>query len=163
MKIMKNYAIALLTWVLIAGGCRQDDPQQPPCDSTPVTTTAPAAEIASLQQYLTANNVTATADPRGFFYVIQSPGSGTKPTVCDNVTVNYSGRLTNGTTFDSGNGVDFPLSNLILGWQEGIPLIAPGGRITLYLPPSLAYGSRAAGSIPANSNLIFDIDLVRVN
>ena len=68
-----------------------------------------------------------------------------------------------GSTFDSGNGVEFPLSNLITGWQEGIPLLSPGGKITLYLPPSLAYGTNASGSIPRNSNLIFTIDLIKVN
>jgi len=78
------------------------------------------------------------------------------------VVVNYVGKLTNGTIFDSGNNVSFSLGGLITGWQEGIPLIAPGGSITLYLPPSLAYGSRATGSIPANSNLIFKIDLKSV-
>ena len=65
--------------------------------------------------------------------------------------------------FDSGNNVQFNLSGLIIGWQEGIPLIAPGGSITLYLPPSLAYGSTAVGSIPANSILVFTIDLLAVN
>ena len=86
-----------------------------------------------------------------------------KPTVSSNVTVNYTGKLTNGNTFDSGKGVSFGLNQLITGWQYGIPLIAPGGSITLYLPPSLAYGSRATVDIPANSVLIFTIDLVRVN
>ncbi|HAD33478.1 MAG TPA: FKBP-type peptidylprolyl isomerase, partial [Chitinophagaceae bacterium] len=58
------------------------------------------------------------------------------------------------------NGVSFGLDGLIVGWQEGIPLIGAGGKIKLYLPPSLAYGSNANGNIPANSSLIFDIDLL---
>ena len=65
--------------------------------------------------------------------------------------------------FDSGNGVSFGLNQLIVGWQEGIPLIAPGGSITLYLPPSLAYGAQAQQGIPANSILVFQIDLIRIN
>ncbi len=162
---MKKFMIALVAWALLAGSCQETDQNQTqtPCSPAAVTTTAPAAEVTALKQYLDANGITATADSRGFYYTIQSAGSGAKPTVCDNVTVNYSGKLTNGNTFDSGTGVSFFLNQLIVGWQEGIPLIAPGGRITLYLPPSLAYGSRAAGSIPANSNLIFQIDLVRIN
>lgn len=161
MKIsfIKTYTLALLIGSFSLGSCRQDD--QTPCN--PVTVTAPQAEVTALKQYLDAQGIAATADSRGFFYTIQSAGSGAKPTVCSTVTVNYAGRLTNGSTFDSGNGVRFPLSDLILGWQEGIPLIAPGGRITLYLPPSLAYGAQAQPGIPANSILIFTIDLVAVS
>jgi FKBP-type peptidyl-prolyl cis-trans isomerase FkpA len=55
------------------------------------------------------------------------------------------------------------LGQLIVGWQKGLPLISSGGKITLYIPPSLGYGSAAAGSIPANSILIFDIELISVS
>ena len=55
------------------------------------------------------------------------------------------------------------LSQVVVGWQQGIPLIAPGGNITLYLPPSLAYGPQAQTGIPANSILIFKIDLLGIN
>ncbi|MGV3556728.1 FKBP-type peptidyl-prolyl cis-trans isomerase [Larkinella arboricola] len=124
---------------------------------------APEAEVAILKEFIDASGISATADERGFYYTIHSPGSGPKPTVRSNVTVNYEGSLTNGKIFDSGKNISFGLYQLILGWQEGIPLIAPGGSITLYLPPSLAYGSRAQGGIPANSILIFKIDLIRIN
>ncbi len=132
-------------------------------DCPPVTVTAPPSEVAALKAYLDANSITATEDSRGFFYIIGAPGSGTHPGTCNSVTVNYTGRLTSGAVFDTNNGVNFPLANLILGWQEGIPLIGAGGSITLYLPPTLGYGSQAVGSIPANSNLIFTIDLLGVN
>ncbi|GAB3901369.1 hypothetical protein GCM10028803_25920 [Larkinella knui] len=124
---------------------------------------APEAEVAILKEFIDASGISATADDRGFYYTIQSPGEGPKPTVRSNVTVNYEGSLTNGKIFDQGKNISFGLYQLILGWQEGIPLIAPGGSITLYLPPSLAYGSRAQGGIPANSILIFKIDLIRIN
>jgi FKBP-type peptidyl-prolyl cis-trans isomerase FkpA len=74
--------------------------------------------------------------------------------------VKYTGRLTNGSVFDSSTGATFALANLITGWQQGIPYIGKGGKITLYLPPSLGYGSQASGSIPANSILIFEIELI---
>ena len=154
---MKKVLIVISLFAAITSCNKKDDTKCPE-----VTTTAPASEIATLKTYLQANNITAVEDPRGFFYTIDAPGSGTKPTACSGVTVNYVGKLTNSTTFDSGNNVSFSLGGLITGWQEGIPLIAPGGSITLYLPPSLAYGSRASGSIPANSNLIFKIDLKSV-
>jgi FKBP-type peptidyl-prolyl cis-trans isomerase FkpA len=149
---MKNLFWALLLPVLVIS-CKKDD-------SCPeVTTKAPDAEIATLRNYITSNGITATEDARGFFYKISTPGTGNKPTPCSGVSVNYTGKLTNGTQFDAGTNVSFTLSQLIIGWQEGIPLINAGGSITLYLPPSLAYGPAANGSIPANSILIFDIKL----
>ena len=162
---MKKYGFALVVWAFMAGSCQQNDqePTPAPCNLPAVTTTAPQAEVTALKQFIDSSGISATPDARGFYYSIQAPGSGSKPTLCSNVTVNYSGTLTNGTAFESANGVSFDLAGLIAGWQEGIPLIAPGGSITLYLPPSLAYGSRAQGSIPANSILIFKIDLIRAN
>lgn len=153
---MRKMFVLLLASVVMVTSCSKDDGP----DCSPVNITAPAEEVQALRDYLTTNSITATEDSRGFFYTITAAGSGAKPTVCNAVTVNYSGKLTNGTSFDAASGVSFNLSQLIVGWQEGIPLIAKGGKITLYLPPSLGYGSAAVGSIPANSILIFDIDLV---
>ena len=149
---MKNLFWALLLPLFVIS-CKKED-------SCPeVTIKAPDAEITALRTYITSNSITATEDPRGFFYTITSAGTGSKPTACLGVSVNYTGKLTNGTQFDSGTNVSFNLSQLIIGWQEGIPLINAGGAITLYLPPSLAYGPNAVGSIPANSILIFTITL----
>lgn len=159
---MKKYGFIVLVGTLLMGGCLPNA-EQTPCDPTPISIKAPQAEIVALKQFIDTSRIAATADDRGFYYTIQSPGTGSKPTICSNVTVNYTGKLTNGSTFDSGNGVTFGLNQLILGWQEGIPLVAPGGSITLYLPPSLAYGQQAQSGIPANSILIFTIDLVRIN
>jgi len=153
--MIKKLTLVLLPLIIFTT-CKKDE------NCPDVTTTAPASEIVNLKDYLDANSITATQDPRGFFYTIAAAGSGDKPTTCSGVTVNYTGKLTNGTTFDDGTNVSFYLSQLIIGWQEGIPLIAPGGTITLYLPPSLAYGSSGSGSIPPNANLIFIIDLKAV-
>ena len=152
---MKRSVLLLMT-VMLALSCKKKDscPQ--------VSITAPASEVSTLRAYLQTNNINATEDPRGFFYTIDVTGTGDKPTSCSNVTVNYVGKLTNGSTFESANNVSFNLGGLIAGWQEGIPLVAQGGTITLYLPPSLAYGSQQNGSIPPNSNLIFKIDLTAV-
>ncbi|MTI22042.1 hypothetical protein E1176_13510 [Fulvivirga sp. RKSG066] len=100
----------------------------------------------------------------GLRYVINASGEGSNPNICNSVTVNYVGKLmSNGSVFDkSSNPVTFPLSALITGWQIGIPLIASGGEVTLYIPSVYAYGSRGSGSIPPNANLIFDIDLLEV-
>jgi FKBP-type peptidyl-prolyl cis-trans isomerase len=70
----------------------------------------------------------------------------------------YVGTLLNGTKFDAST-ISYPLSQLIVGWQIAVPLIGKGGRIKVVLPSSLGYGAQAAGPIPANSPLYFDITL----
>ncbi|GAB4036108.1 FKBP-type peptidyl-prolyl cis-trans isomerase [Spirosoma gilvum] len=158
--LLKTATIGLISlWLLTS--CQSTN--NAPCESTTVTTKAPDEEIARLKQFIESSRIKATPDKRGFYYIIQKPGTGGKPTVCSNVSVNYEGHLTNGTRFDGGQDISFGLNQLILGWQEGIPLIAPGGRITLYLPPSLAYGNQEQGDIPANSILVFQIDLLSIN
>jgi FKBP-type peptidyl-prolyl cis-trans isomerase FkpA len=150
---MKNWFWALLLPVFVIS-CKKEEKSCPE-----VNIKAPEAEVAALRTYISGNSITATEDARGFFYTINTAGTGTQPTACSDVSVNYTGKLTNGTQFDSGNNVGFNLSQLIIGWQMGIPLMKTGGAITLYLPPSLAYGPNAVGSIPANSILIFTITL----
>ncbi|MEO6230989.1 MAG: FKBP-type peptidyl-prolyl cis-trans isomerase [Ferruginibacter sp.] len=138
------------------------------CGATLSTAVAPASEIAAVQAYITNNNITATQHSSGLFYSISASGTGTvAPVACSAVTVKYVGKLTNGNEFDNSNqnypnGITFALANLISGWQIGIPLIKSGGSIILYLPPSLGYGSQANPGIPANSILIFEIQLVNV-
>jgi FKBP-type peptidyl-prolyl cis-trans isomerase len=80
------------------------------------------------------------------------------------VSVNYVGKLTNDTIFDqtTTSPASFFLGQTIPGWIKGVSLIRAGGRITLFLPPSLGYGNVAIGPIPANSILIFDVDLLTV-
>jgi FKBP-type peptidyl-prolyl cis-trans isomerase FkpA len=156
-KIRKILWVGLLATAVFS--CSKDK------ECPAVTTAAPASEVASLDAYIQNNSISATKDDRGFYYNITAAGSGNKATVCSSVTVKYTGKLTNGTVFDNGGGnpQTFYLGQLILGWQEGIPLIKSGGKITLYLPPSLAYGSQAQPGIPANSILVFDIELQGVN
>lgn len=117
------------------------------------------------QEYL-AQHPKAKELPSGLIYLIEKEGSGEKVTADDTVTVNYEGKLINGTVFDSsykrGEPVTFQLKQLIPGWVEGIPLIKKGGEVTLVIPPKLGYGAQAAGSIPANSTLIFKIELLDV-
>lgn len=158
---MKWNGLLVLSWLFIASSCQKDDPAD--CNLPIPATQAPQSEVAALKQFIDTAKINATADERGFYYTIHSPGTGPKPTLCSDVTVNYTGTLTNGNTFETADDVSFNLSRLILGWQQGIPLISPGGSITLYLPPSLAYGAQAQQGIPANSILIFKIDLVSVD
>ncbi len=154
---MQKISALIFLSVLAFASCKKDNNSN--CSA--VNVTAPSSEVETLRAYISDNSISATEDPRGFFYAIHTDGSN-KPTVCNTVTVNYTGKLTDGTQFDAANNATFGLSSLIVGWQEGIPLIGTGGSITLYLPPTLGYGSAGAGTIPGNSILIFDISLTAV-
>ena len=95
-------------------------------------------------------------------------GTGATAAVGDTVTVNYVGTLTNGTKFDSsydrGQTFSFRIGTgqVIAGWEQGVPGMKVGGKRRLTIPPSLGYGNQAVGSIPANSTLLFDVDLVSI-
>lgn len=95
-------------------------------------------------------------------------GTGVTAAVGDTVTVNYIGTLTNGTKFDSsydrGQPYTFRIGagQVIAGWDQGVPGMRVGGKRRLTIPPSLGYGNQANGPIPANSTLIFEIDLVSI-
>jgi FKBP-type peptidyl-prolyl cis-trans isomerase FkpA len=152
---MKSISFLTMLFLLVVSmACNSKE------DCSAPTKKAPDSEVQALEAYLTSVGVTASKDPHGFYYTINVPGGASKPTICSTISVKYTGRLMNGSIFDSSTGATFALSNLITGWQQGIPYIGKGGKITLYLPPSLGYGSQASGSIPANSILIFDIELI---
>lgn len=145
---------ALITIAALFGGCKKNK-----CDYDECAIKASTSEIQSVKDYLASKGVTnAIQHCSGMFYVIDNGGSGKHPTACSSVNVTYKGTLTNGTSFDQGT-IDLGLDQVITGWRDGIPQIAAGGVIHLYIPPSLGYGSSAVGSIPANSILIFDVTL----
>jgi FKBP-type peptidyl-prolyl cis-trans isomerase FkpA len=124
------------------------------------------AEIdeALIVDFIAKNNILAKRDASGLYYEIITQGSGATVINSSNVTVNYEGKLLNGSVFDkSSSAVSFPLGNLIKGWQIGIPLIQKGGKIRLLVPSALAYGnSSPSNSIAKNSVLYFTIELINV-
>jgi len=126
---------------------------------------APVSEEQAVLNYLSANNITATKHGSNMYYEVVQPGAGAAPGLCSGVLVQYSGKLVNGTVFDSQNNAIFTLGSLIEGWKVGLPLIKKGGQIRLYIPPTLGYGAvdvkdgSGAIIIPANSVIIFDITL----
>lgn len=160
----KAFITTLGIFVLLISGCFPKDN----CDLDPnlnVNETQLEADVEAIEAYLNENNIEAKVHSSGLRYVINEPGDGDKPTLCDQVTVRYEGRLmSDGSVFDGTDQARaFGLNRLITGWQIGIPLIKKGGNITLYIPSVYGYGSRGSGdSIPPNSNLIFDIELVGV-
>jgi len=117
-----------------------------------------------IKKYIADNGLKAERDPSGVYYIIEKPGGAAKPTAQDQITAHYHGTLLDGTVFDSsverGDPIVFPLGGVIKGWQIGIPKFGKGGKGKLIIPSSLAYGPRAQGKIPANSCLIFDVEVV---
>ncbi len=104
--------------------------------------------------------------PSGLQYLIVKEGTGDRPAPGDEVTINYTGLLMDGTVFQESDeeSLIFKLGsgNVLKGIDEGVQLISPGGRIRLIIPPALAYGERGAGKVPPNSTIVFDIELLKV-
>ncbi|WP_109394998.1 FKBP-type peptidyl-prolyl cis-trans isomerase [Proteus terrae] len=102
----------------------------------------------------------------GLLYLVENPGKGKTPTDADRVTVNYKGMLIDGKQFDSSYDRNEPLTislkSVIPGWTEGMKYIKEGGKIKLVIPPELGYGQRATSGIPANSTLVFEVELLSV-
>lgn len=119
------------------------------------------------QQWLleNGNREAVTVLPSGLQYEVLQAGTGAMPTVNSRVTVHYEGRLTNGNVFDSSykrnQPATFGVTQVIAGWTEALQLMPIGSKWRLYIPSELGYGERGAGgSIPGNSILIFDVELL---
>lgn len=126
---------------------------------------AKAAGTAFLKENKQNPNVKETST--GLQYVVEKEGTGAQPTAEDEVTVHYTGRLLDGTVFDSsvnrGEPATFPLNRVILGWTEGVQLMKEGAKYTFFIPSDLAYGPQGIpGAIPPHSTLIFDVELIKV-
>jgi FKBP-type peptidyl-prolyl cis-trans isomerase FkpA len=118
------------------------------------------ADEKTITDYISSHQLNATATGSGLYYMISSQGSGVQPISTSTVTVKYKGYFTDGKTFDqSDTGATFPLSNVIKGWQEGIPLFKKGGKGMLLIPSALGYGPKGTLGVPPNSVLIFDVEL----
>lgn len=132
-------------------------------------------EAAALQQkadeelaaYVAANGITEAPQESGLIYVCTKKGKGPKPGFKQMVKVHYTGKLLDGTVFDSsierGEPIEFELGvgRVIPGWDEGIALMSKGEKGILYIPSNLAYGPRQAGElIKPYSNLMFEVELV---
>lgn len=103
----------------------------------------------------------------GLQYSVLKQGDGKIPSATDRVRVHYTGRLVDGTVFDSseerGEPAEFPVNGVIKGWVEALQLMPVGSKWQLYIPQDLAYGSQGAGAaIPPYSALIFDVELLDI-
>jgi FKBP-type peptidyl-prolyl cis-trans isomerase len=126
-----------------------------------------AAAAQQLADYFTKNKINAQPTASGLVYVMTQEGNGEKPEAGQMVQVHYTGRLLDGTLFDSsverGQPITIPIGmgQVIPGWDEGIMMMSKGEKGVLYIPYYLAYGDRQAGDkIGPFSNLVFDVELI---
>jgi FKBP-type peptidyl-prolyl cis-trans isomerase len=162
-------ALALLS--LVAGCSRLTSPPEPEPMSTETPTTAAIASVAPPPKPSAAQPApTAAAAPDAPLGVVDvAVGKGPEAKAGDKVKVHYTGTLTNGTEFDSSRKRNQPFEftlgkgQVIKGWDQGVAGMKVGGKRKLTIPPGLGYGARGAGgSIPPNSTLLFDVELVEI-
>ncbi|MGZ3748277.1 MAG: FKBP-type peptidyl-prolyl cis-trans isomerase [Pseudobdellovibrionaceae bacterium] len=112
----------------------------------------------------TAEGVKVTAS--GLQYKVEKEGEGKMPTKTDTVKAHYKGTLIDGTQFDSsydrGQPAEFPVQGVIPGWSEALQMMKVGSKYKLFIPPELAYGASGRPGIPANSVLIFEVELLDI-
>ena len=156
---MKKYITILLFIVASLSSCSKKDTFDPVAQA--------ATDDANIKTYLTAHpTISATKDASGLYYQVITQGTGANASINSTITVNYTGTLLDGSQFDTTTGrgpYTTALQNVIAGWQIGIPYVKAGGRILLIMPSGMGYGNSSPGAaIPANSVLIFTIDLLTV-
>jgi FKBP-type peptidyl-prolyl cis-trans isomerase FkpA len=148
--------IVIIFFVLFSGtACLKDNG----CQNKTVQ-----SEQAAITAYATANTITGTSHSSGVYYQVTTAGSGPTPTLTSQVSIRYTGKLLDGTVFDSqtGSPVTFGLGGTIPGFQIGLQLVQKGGVIKMIIPSSLAYGCSGTTGIPGNSILFFEVQLVDV-
>ncbi len=158
-----RYAFSLLAFILIGtllSACLEDDSAMLP--SNPVEQLE--NDIVLIDDYLERNNIKAEKDSLDRIrFVVQTEGDNCRqPNLYDRVTVNYKGMFLDGDVFETGEAVEFTVSQLIVGWQIGLPLMKDGGKTTLYIPSGFAYGIGGTNNIPPNSNLVFEIEILKI-
>lgn len=125
-------------------------------------------DIMLIEEFLADNGLEAdTLQPSGIRIIIEDPGQESKARFGDSVETRYRGYLLDGTEFDSSEGRD-PLwfimdkGDVIRGWEIAFKGLGKGGRATILIPSQYGYGNRGQGIIPANSVLIFDVDVLNI-
>lgn len=117
-----------------------------------------------LEENRKKNNITTL--PSGLQYEVLKEGAGQSPVLANRVKAHYKGMLLDGKVFDSsydrGEPIVLGVGQVIKGWQEALQLMKPGSKWKLYIHPDLGYGERATSEIPANSLLIFEIELISI-
>ena len=148
--MMKKLFFLLVIPVIVFSACDEDDLSYDE---------QLAVDIEKIENYLLENNLSAESTESGLHYIIEEEGTGNYPSLNSYVKVNYTGKLLSGEVFDEGTIDYYPLYSLIEGWREGMQLFREGGYGTLFIPSGLGYGSTSNTNIPANSVLIFEVEL----
>jgi len=156
---MKKILLLLLLPVAMFSSCLKSNNDVVPFDSTKQA----ATDEATIQAYLAAHTeIHAVKDTTGVYYQIITQGTGANPVLTSTITAAYTGKLTNGTIFDSSTNLVYRLNGLIPAWQIALPYLKTGGQMLVITPSRYAYGNAQAGIIPANSVLIFSVNLTAV-
>ncbi|MFK8057885.1 MAG: FKBP-type peptidyl-prolyl cis-trans isomerase [Saprospiraceae bacterium] len=162
---MKNWIALSFLGVLFFAGCNGDDGityPAPEWEENVAFVAADGTPDAQIDLFVAANNMDTVVTESGLVYVILEPGSSERPSANSRIVAWYKGYTVDGTIFDQSGSTPFTssLTNLIQGWQEGIPLLGKGGKMWMLLKPELAYGDRPPSSdITTTSVLVFEIEL----
>jgi len=148
MKYLSLAVISLFAVLFSLSSCSKDSPKK-----------QADTDHAIIVDYANTHNLNGQFTNSGLYYVVTEAGSASHPSISSRVTVDYKGYFLDGSVFDEGTDVSFPLAGVIQGWQEGLQLIGAGGKIKLLIPSALAYGPDGYGSIPPNAVLGFDVTL----
>ncbi|MCP4589705.1 MAG: FKBP-type peptidyl-prolyl cis-trans isomerase [bacterium] len=149
--------------VFVVGEPAQTDDDAPDETAPDETDPSLAAIYGGVGEIPPLPDVELVTTDSGLTYADIVVGSGVQPEPSSEVTVNYTGWLTDGTEFDSGDNVKFNLNGVIAGWTEGVGSMHMGGTRRLLIPPDLAYGANGSPpSIPGDATLVFDVDLLPI-
>lgn len=156
-----KYTIILLLATVLISACDEED--------TITLEEQLVQDDIIIQDFLEANNITPDDYDKtnsGLYHIPITLGTGESPEVADSVVVEYTGRFLNGKRFDSSQFSEEPFTfiigtgSVILGWEEALQLMKPGGVSRFIIPSYLAYGTNGRGEIPANTILDFEIELI---
>ncbi|MBO9566313.1 MAG: FKBP-type peptidyl-prolyl cis-trans isomerase [Niastella sp.] len=159
---MRKIALCLFCAALLLANCFKDKN-----DCVPRDLVAPSSEQLTLTDYITSRGINATRHTSGLYYQIIQEGTGNNPSICSSIKVGFNGKLVNGAEVERDDNTVLNLKLMLEGWRITLPLIKAGGKIRIWLPPTLAYGweGKKVGNtevVPPNSILIYDISLYEV-
>ena len=165
---MKPWEGCCLIAALLAVGCTWQHPPRLTVDRRAQPKTGDVQLASGTETPQTIANPRAVTTPSGLEYTDLAVGTGPWPKKGQTVVVHYTGRLTDGTKFDSSYDSYEPakfvigIRQVIKGWDEGLATMQVGGKRRLVVPPALGYGSKSTGKIPPNSTLVFEIELLGI-